>query len=501
MNLYKILRASALFFVVFALTILSGCGGGGTGNGSNLVSGNCDRCNLPDAPIDPYPGPAGRVADRSHDEIPVDWLHWPVAPGVPMQVSLAYDWSTHRGPLRYAIDFKHATGIPANTRFLPVVAAADGLVSFAGSGGSLDPLALYGNRVDVDHQNGWGTRYAHLESINVARGDSVGIHQIIGRIGSSGAPDRWYRNPPGNPHLHFEVRPIGSVLVVGSTHKPEPIDGVWDLYREMPVMHDAGGRIAFMSDRDGNPEIYVMNGDGTDQVRLTNSAAFDGDPKFSPDGTKIVFASERDGNMEIYTMNVDGTNVTRLTFDPSIDGVPIFSPDGTKIAFDSTRDGNPEIYIMNVNGTNPVRLTDNIADDREPAFSPTGSKIAFESTRDGNREIYIMNADGSAQTRLTNNPGNDGVPTFSLDGTKIAFDSDRDGNTEVYIMNANGTNQTRLTFNPAFDGVPSFSIDGVRIAFDSNRDGNHEIYVMNTNGSNQANRSNNPANEFAPCFR
>ena len=82
-------------------------------------------------------------------------------------------------------------------------------------------------------------------------------------------------------------------------------------------------KIAFMSDRDGNFEIYVMNSDGTAQTQVTNNAAGNHDPAFSPDGSKIAFASERDGNEEIYIMNSDGTAPTRLTnnaardFDPS----------------------------------------------------------------------------------------------------------------------------------------------------------------------------------------
>src|SRR5262245_37465980 len=70
----------------------------------------------------------------------------------------------------------------------------------------------------------------------------------------------------------------------------------------------ANGKIAFTSDRDGNLEIYVMNADGTDQVRLTNSAGVDDFPTFSPDGTKIAFVSQNAaGLFAIKVMNVDGT--------------------------------------------------------------------------------------------------------------------------------------------------------------------------------------------------
>ena len=262
------------------------------------------------------------------------------------------------------------------------------------------------------------------------------------------------------------------------------------------------GQIAFVSNRDGNNEIYAMNADGSNQTRLTNNPTFDNGPSFARDGSKIAFFSDRDGNQEIYVMNADGSNQTRLTNNQAIDISPSFSPDGSKIAFVSNRDGNQEIYVMNADGSNQTRLTNNSAVDELPSFSGDGSKIAFGSNRDGNVEIYAMNADGSNQTRLTNNTAFDDGPSFSRDGSKIAFVSARDGGDEIYIMNADGSNQTRLTNNSPLvtDFYPSFGPDGSKIAFSSDRDGNFEIYLMNADGSNQTPLSNNPATDFSPSF-
>jgi TolB protein len=220
------------------------------------------------------------------------------------------------------------------------------------------------------------------------------------------------------------------------------------------------GRISFVSNRDGNSEIYAMNAaTGTDLLRLTDNPADDILPSWSPDGQKIAFASTRDGNYEIYAMNADGTNPIRLTYDaPHIDAYPSWSPDGQKIAFASSRDGNIEIYTMNADGTNPVRLTNNPeAVDLYADWSPDGQKITFMSNRDGNFEIYAMNADGTGVLRLTDNPADDECPSWSPDGRKIAFASTRDGNREIYAMNADGTNPVRLTNNPADEVSPSWS--------------------------------------------
>ena len=94
-------------------------------------------------------------------------------------------------------------------------------------------------------------------------------------------------------------------------------------------------KIAFVSDRDGNREIYIMNADGSGQTNLTNNAAEDLWATFSPDGSKIAFYSERDVSSEIYVMDADGANQTKLTNNPSSDFRPVFSPDGTRIIFES----------------------------------------------------------------------------------------------------------------------------------------------------------------------
>jgi TolB protein len=127
---------------------------------------------------------------------------------------------------------------------------------------------------------------------------------------------------------------------------------------------------------------------------------------------KIAFLSDRDGNYEIYVMDVDGSNPTNLTNNPAEDVSPAWSPDGSKIAFLSDRDANYEIYVMDANGSNPTMLTNNLSG-IFPAWSPDGSKIAFLSDRGGNGEIYVMDTDGSNPTNLTNNPAADSFPAWS----------------------------------------------------------------------------------------
>ena len=222
------------------------------------------------------------------------------------------------------------------------------------------------------------------------------------------------------------------------------------------------GKIAFVSDRDGNEEIYTMNPDGSGQTNITNNPNQDIAPAWSPDGKKIAFESNRDGNNEIYVMNADGSNQVNISNDAAaIDGDPAWSPDGKKIVFESIRGGQDDIFVMDTdpNTDDATNLTNDAALDVFPAFSPDGNKIAFESFREGDGEIYVMNADGTQPINLSNNSAFDDFPAFSPDGKKIAFASDRDGNSEIYAMNPDGTGQINITnFGSAADTDPDWGV-------------------------------------------
>src|SRR5205823_2118086 len=246
---------------------------------------------------------------------------------------------------------------------------------------------------------------------------------------------------------------------------------------------EATGTIAFVSNRDGNYEIYVMNPDGSGVTPLTNTLAPVGhfDPAWSRNGKQIAFASNRDGNYEIYIMNDDGSGVTQLTSTES--PVGNFAPAwcGHHIAWESDRDGPVNIYVMNDDGSGVTRFTD-IADDAEPTWSPTCQQLAFQSNRDGPYNIYVMNADGTGVSRLTHPLALASVPAWPPNGhnrDQIAFASTRDGNNNVYVMNADGSGVTRLTNGVTYYSFrPASSPDGQQIAFESNRDAafNNDIY-------------------------
>jgi Tol biopolymer transport system component len=231
-------------------------------------------------------------------------------------------------------------------------------------------------------------------------------------------------------------------------------------------------KILFQSDRIPDTtftarfQIYVMNSDGSNVSQLTfpdpardstghvKDTTSNFHPVWSPDGTKIAFASTRDTNPEIYVMDPNGSNIVRLTNNAAADGQPAWSPEGTKIAFATDRDGNNEIYVMNANGSGQVNLTSHAGSDLAPAWSPDGTKIAFQSDRETNFAVWIMNADGSSPVRLTtptSDPGTAaGVPSFSPDGTRIAYEQGGD----LWVMNVDGTRKIRITSGFWSDRLP-----------------------------------------------
>ena len=118
-------------------------------------------------------------------------------------------------------------------------------------------------------------------------------------------------------------------------------------------------------------DVFVMDVDGRKLRRLTRIPQVNGPlPSWSPDGRRIVFVSDRDRNLEIYVMNADGSGQRNVTRHPGRDSDPAWSPDGRKIAFTTKREGNFEIYVMNADGSGQRKLTRNPGVDRFPIWSP-----------------------------------------------------------------------------------------------------------------------------------
>jgi PKD repeat protein len=245
-----------------------------------------------------------------------------------------------------------------------------------------------------------------------------------------------------------------------------------------PTWSADGTKIAFTR----NGDIFVADNNGGNAANVTNTGN-NQDPAWSPDGARIAFTTTRDGHFEVYLMNPDGSNVVRLTNNIGVSvGRPAWSHDGAHIAFNcQVVSGNDDICAINSDGTGFVRLTADPAADGSPAWSPDGASIAFATGRYGsNLQLAVMNPDGTGVTQL--GAGIIGWdPAWSPDGAQIAFgvpDYDEYGNytPDIYLMQADGTNVAPFSYiaeSPAWKPmqVPiatfRFSCTGTTCNFDA----------------------------------
>lgn len=249
----------------------------------------------------------------------------------------------------------------------------------------------------------------------------------------------------------------------------------------MPAWAPHGTRIAYVSEADGDSEVFVWDLATGNQQKITDNTAIDLGPKWSPDGEWIVIYSSRDGNHELYQIAPDGARLERLTFQPAIDWSPAWTPQG-KIVFESYRSGWPDLYLLGLGGATKQLTKDYYRQD-QPAVSPDGTTVAFSSFREGNWDIYLIDLASSRQTRLTTSPGIDRYPAWSPDGRKLAFSSFRGDASDIYILDLEKNELVQLTQDRFPDLQPAWSPDGTRIAYASLRENSWKIIIIEMIGS------------------
>jgi|GEM_PF-5491561 len=268
------------------------------------------------------------------------------------------------------------------------------------------------------------------------------------------------------------------------------------------------GRIAFISNREENWEVYTMNPDGSDVRNITSHEAGDHFPRWIAGGTRLAFRSQRereDGGWDRWEIDIDGTDAAFVDMparlnNPDVGTFPQVHPSGSYIVNAAERNGEQDIYIWRFDGGGERVVAPAPGIDYRPLFSPNGQHILFISERDGNAEIYTVAFDGTDIKRLTNAPGIDRYARWSPDGTRIGFVSDRDGDLEVFVMNADGSGVQQLTNNDAEDGEISWSPNGNKIAFRSDVTGNGEINVVDIHSGEIVNLTNSEAYDGEPVW-
>ncbi|PYO95365.1 MAG: hypothetical protein DMD62_02105 [Gemmatimonadetes bacterium] len=233
-----------------------------------------------------------------------------------------------------------------------------------------------------------GAGYGRAKVTATAPGGKTAVADVyvVGEIVV--ASNRGFPNTPGK----FQLFSVERANLAGLTKLTPATDTV---SASDPTFSPDGSRVAYVSLKDGNPEIYVMNADGTGPTRLTTDPQADGHPAFSADGQTVLFHSARTaGKQQIWSVNVDGSGLQPLTRD-SVNSAPTISPDGQTIAYVSSRNKDIDIWLMNRDGTNQRQFTRSPQQrESEPHFLRDGTLTYLVERRDANRTVQqVMKAD------------------------------------------------------------------------------------------------------------
>ncbi len=207
----------------------------------------------------------------------------------------------------------------------------------------------------------------------------------------------------GRPALYIRNLSDGKTLAVGKSGIS--IDPGWRNSRELATT------LSF----EGDQEIYLIKADGAISRRLTFSKGIDLSPSFSPDGNKMAYVSDQNGLPQIFIEDLQSGQVNRLTFSGRYNTQPSWSPAGDKIAYTTWENGGEiDIFTVNIDGSGLKQLTGNSGENESPSWSSDGRMIVFASNRKGSKKLYIMGSTGDSQRPLLQSDGEQMQPCWSL---------------------------------------------------------------------------------------
>lgn len=264
------------------------------------------------------------------------------------------------------------------------------------------------------------------------------------------------------------------------------------------------GQIAFQSERFGNLQVFILDGETAEVTQLTSEAYQAYEPAWSPDCQSILYSHELGvNNSEIYRVSPDGQLALPFLEEirtTTLEWSPAWSPSGDMAAFQSNPGAQINVCYATASGTLLECMAQGNYSNAHPSWSPDGSQVLFISNRDGNWDVYLSDTlSGQGAVNLTDNDGVNFHPRFSPDGQRIAFESDINGSFDIYLMDADGGNLQRLTTSNREDSDPSWMGDD-KILYASDEIGDWELYWMDADGGNQTRLTFFPGQDRAPAW-
>ena len=272
-------------------------------------------------------------------------------------------------------------------------------------------------------------------------------------------------------------------------------------------------KIAFVSDRDAtgtrkSKELYIMDYDGFNPRRVTVNRSLNILPAWSPDGRSLAYVSYRQGQPDIFVASVFEGRSANLTGGPGQAFAPAFSPDGRRIVYAGNRSGNMDVWVASADGTSPRKLTTSPASDTAPCWSPTGQEIAFTSDRSGAPQIYLMDAEGLNVRRLSTVGGYNDAPAWnpSKQFSEIAYTSRLEGGAFDIAVVDLATRQVRqITQGRGSCEYPSWAPSGRHLVFSCRRGKTWQVTVADRLGQTvqalPAGNGNNAYPDWGPETR
>ena len=254
----------------------------------------------------------------------------------------------------------------------------------------------------------------------------------------------------------------------------------------------AGGDVPLLMVYDAEAEETKLLATGIDETQP---------PVWAPEGSRVAFVSDADGSPDVYMADLATSRATRLTFSEERERVGDWSPDAQWLVF--TEDGWDGLLLRNPTGVNRIELTDGA--DSNPVWSPKGDRIAFQRETERGYDIYVLRptrsdnwADDTDEMAVSNDEYDELAPVWSADGRRIAFVVEFDDQSDIFTVLTDGSERQQLTYNTVDDLMPVWAGHGDKIAFVSFAYGNPEILYMNRDGTEQKRLTTNAQPDTHP---